>query len=50
MYINGIDLEDIDNNIIPPLKYRLEKDIKRYDDKIDSNLFKLYILGKTNEI
>jgi hypothetical protein len=39
----------IDGNIIPPLKYRLEKDIKRYDDKIDSNLFKLYILGKTNE-
>jgi hypothetical protein len=39
----------IDDNIIPPLKYKLEKEIKRYNDKIDSKLFKLYILGKTSE-
>ena len=39
----------IDTNIIPALQQKLEKEIKGYDDKIDSKLFKLYILGKTNE-
>ena len=39
----------IDTNIIPALKPKLEAEIKGYDDKINSKLFKLYILGKTNE-
>lgn len=40
----------IDNNIIPSLKNKLEGEIKGYDDKIDSKLFKLHILGRNQNL